>query len=242
MLLFLIEIETGRYEMSKYIALIPAYNESKNIFKVIFEMNKYPRFKTIVVDDGSTDNTAEIARSAGVKVISHKKNKGKGEALNTGFRYILQSQRGSKYVVIIDADLQYMPSESMKVLKPIEEGKADLVMGYRDFGKIPFRHQLGNFVWRAFFNILFGTSFKDTNCGCMAMTTDAIRKIGKVQGGYIIENSILAEAVRKGLRVEQVPVNVTYRRLSRVPRGIRVVMGVFIFILTEGFKYRLGIK
>lgn len=227
---------------SKYVALIPAYNESKNIFKVIFEMNRYPDIKPIVVDDGSTDNTAEIASSAKVKVLQHKKNMGKGEALNTGFRYILQHEKGAKCVVIIDADLQYMPSESMKVLKPLEERQADFVMGYRDFSRIPFRHQLGNFVWRSFFNILFGTSFPDTNCGCMAMTTEAIRKIGKVQGGYIIENSMLAQAVRRGLKIKHVPVNVSYKHVSQVPRGIRVVFGVLVFILAEGFKYRLGIK
>ena len=226
----------------KHIALIPAFNESKNIFKVIFEMNKYPHIKAIVIDDGSTDNTVEIARSAGVKVLRHKKNKGKGDALNTGFRYILRNQKGARYVAIIDADLQYMPSESLKVLKPIEQGEADFVMGYRDFSKIPSRHQLGNFVWKTLFNILFGTIFRDTNCGCMAMTTEAIKKIGRVQGGYIIENSMLAQAVRKNVRVKQVPVNVSYKHISKVPRGIRVVLGVAIFILTEGFKYRLGIK
>jgi len=227
---------------SKYIALIPALNEEKNILKVIFEMNKYPHIKTIVVDDGSTDKTAEIARSLGVKVLQHKKNKGKGEALNTGFKYILQSQKSVKYVAIIDADLQYMPSEAMKTLKPLEEGEADFVMGYRNFIKIPFRHQLGNFVWRSFFNILFGASFHDTNCGCMALTTGAIRKIGRVHGGYIIENSMLAQAVRKKLKVSQVQVNVSYKHISKIPRGIRVVLGVLVFILTEGFKYRLGIK
>ena len=227
---------------NKYVALIPAYNEEKNILKVLFEMNKYSHIKVIVVDDGSTDKTAEIARSLGVKVLRHNANKGKGEALNTGFKYVLSSMKGTKYVAIIDADLQYMPSESMKVLKPIEDGEADFVMGYRDFIRIPFRHQLGNFVWKSFFNILFGTDFKDTNCGCMAMTVEAIKKIGKVQGGYIIENSMLAQAIRKKVKVKQVPVIVRYKKLSQVPRGIRVVTGVLIFILSEGFKCRLGIK
>jgi hypothetical protein len=92
------------------------------------------------------------------------------------------------------------------------------------------------------FNILFGTNLKDTNCGYMAMTTEAIKKIGRVHGGYIIENSILAQCIKKKVRVKQVPVNVSYKHTSKVPRGIRVVLGVLIFILTEGFKYRLGIK
>jgi len=227
---------------SKYVALIPAYNEEKNIFKVLFEMNKYPHIKVVVVDDGSKDKTAEIARSFGVKVLQHKKNIGKGEALNTGFRYILNSMKGTKYVVIIDADLQYMPLEAIKVLKPIENGEADFVMGYRDWSKLPFLHLSANFVWRTLFNILFGTNLKDTNCGCMALTTDAVKKIGRVQGGYIIENSMLAHGVRKNVKIKQVPVNVIYRHKSKVPRGLRILFGVSIFILTEGFKYRLGIK
>jgi len=227
---------------SKYVALIPAYNEEKNIMKVLFEMNNYPQLKVLLVDDGSRDKTAEIAKSMQAKVLQHKKNKGKGEALNTGFKYILNSMKGTRYVVIIDADLQYMPSESMKVLKPIEEGRADFVMGFRDFGEVPFRHRLGNFVWKSFFNLLFGTDYEDTNCGCMALTTDAIRKIGKVQGGYIIENSMLAQARRTGIRVVQVPVVVKYKKLSQVPRGLRVVFGVLFYIIGEGFKYRLGIK
>jgi len=227
---------------SKHIALIPAYNEEKNILKIIFEMNKYPHIKTIVVDDGSTDKTAEIAKSMRVKVLHHRRNKGKGEAINTGFRYILDNLPGARFVTIIDADLQYMPSESMKVLKPLEDGEADFAMGYRDFSKIPFRHRLGNFVWRTFFNFLFGTNFRDTNCGCMALTIKAIKKIGRVHGGYIIENSMLAKAVESKLRVKHVPVIVHYKHLSKVPRGIRVELGVLLYILTEGFKYRLGIK
>jgi len=226
----------------KHVALIPAYNEQRNIREVILHMRRHPHIDVIVIDDGSIDATSKIIKRMGVILVRHEINKGKGEALNTGFRYILEKHKKAKYVVLIDADLQYHPNEAPKILKPLEDGKADFVMGYRDFSRMPFRHVLGNFVWRGFFNLFFGTNFKDTNCGYMAMTTEAIRKIGRVHGGYIIENSMLAQAVRKRLRVRQVLVNVSYKNLSKVPRGIRVVAGVLIFIVAEGFKYRLGIK
>src|SRR3989338_1860573 len=229
-------------KFKKHIALIPAFNEERNIEEVILHMRKHPHIDVIVIDDGSTDTTPEIVKRMGVILVRHEVNKGKGEALNTAFRYILKNHRRAKYVVLIDADLQYHPNDAWKLLEPLENGEADFVMGYRNFKRMPFRHVLGNFVWRTFFNTMFGTDFPDTNCGYMAMTTDAIKKIGRVHGGYIIENSILAQSVRKHLRVKHVGVKVSYKHISEVPRGIRVVAGVLIYIFTEGFKYRLGIK
>lgn len=226
----------------KHIALIPTFNEEKNIREVILNMKKYPNIDVIVIDDGSTDATPEIVKKMGVILVRHKVNKGKGEALNTGFRYILEKHKKAKYVVLIDADQQYHPNDAPRLLKLLEDGEADFVMGYRNWRNKPFRHLLGNFVWRTTFNILFGTRFKDTNCGFMALTTDTIRKIGKVHGGYIIENSMLAKAVKKKLRVKQIPVNVSYGHISKIPRGIRVVAGVWFFIVKEGIKYRLGIN
>jgi len=226
----------------KHVALIPAFNEEQNIKEVILHMRKHPHIDVIVIDDGSTDATPEIVKKMGVVLVRHETNKGKGEALNTGFQYVLEKHKDAEYVILIDADLQYHPNEAPKILKPLENGEADFVMGYRDWSKLPFLHLLANFVWRTMFNILFGTNLKDTNCGYMALTAKAIRKIGRVHGGYIIENSMLAQAARKKLRVKQVPVNVSYKHTSKVPRGLRILFGVSIFILGEGFKYRLGIK
>lgn len=228
----------------KISCLIPAYNEEKNIEEVVGRAAKTGVFsEIIVVDDGSKDRTSEIVkkisrRNAKIKLISHEKNRGKGEALKTGFDYILGTD--SDAAVIMDADMQYPPEQSQKIMEPIKNKTADFVMGFRDFSKVPFRHRLGNFVWRFSFNILFGTKFKDTNCGLMALSRKAIENLGTVYGGYIIENAMLARMVRKGLRVEQVPVEVDYRRASGIRRGIRMVSGVLFFIIKEGLKYRLG--
>jgi glycosyltransferase involved in cell wall biosynthesis len=224
------------------VALVPTYNEEKNIAEVLRRLKKLRGVQAIVIDDGSTDKTVEIAKKSGVKIIQHDYNKGKGETIKTGFDYVLKHDFGIKNVVLIDADMQYLPNDMPRLLQPLKEGKADFVIGSRNWNNVPFRHKLGNFVWRTTFNVMFGTNLIDTNCGYMALTKRAVEKVKNVHGGYIIENKMIADAVRNGLRIRQVPVRIFYRHKSKVPRGIRVVLGVLIFIITEGIKYRLGIR
>jgi len=218
-------------------AIVPAYNEEKNIYEVVKRLRKVG-FKAIVVDDGSRDKTYELAKSSGAIVLRHEINKGKGEALRTALNYVRLKK--IKRFVVVDADLQYLPEEAMKILEPIVKGEADFVMGFRNWKEVPFRHRLGNFVWRWFFNLLYGTSLKDTNCGYMAFGERAIAKIENIHGGYIIENSILSDVIRNSLKIKQVPVKVFYHRKSGIKRGIRVVLGILIFIIKEGIKYRLS--
>jgi glycosyltransferase involved in cell wall biosynthesis len=223
----------------KVFSLIPAYNEEKTIYEVVRRVKKL-KMIPIVIDDNSSDRTSELAKKAGAIVLSHKVNKGKGEALKTGFEY-LKKRKDVKAVVLLDADLQYSPEEAIKLLAPIESKEADFVTGYRDFKNIPFRHKLGNFVWRNSFNLLFGTNFKDTNCGLMAIAGNKIKTLSKaVYGGYIIENALFVEALKKRLKIKQVPVKVSYKKKSGIIRGIRVVLGVLIFILTQGIKFRFA--
>jgi len=224
-------------------ALVPAFNEEKNIKEVILRLKKHRNVNVIVVDDGSTDATPKIVKKLGAVLVRHETNKGKGEALNSGFNYILKNCPTAKYVVLLDADMQYLPEEAAKVLKPLEDGEADFVTGYRSWSEVPFRHKLGNFVWRTFFNILFGTNFKDTNCGYMGLTKEAMKKVKRaIRGGYIIENALFIEAIKNNFRIKQVPVTVIYKRKSRIPRGLRMGFGVLFFIFIEGLKFRLGIK
>ncbi|MFH0890139.1 MAG: glycosyltransferase family 2 protein [Candidatus Aenigmatarchaeota archaeon] len=222
--------------------LLPAYNEERNIKIVLREAKRFlPNAVVIVVDDGSSDRTSKIAKSEGVHVIVHKENKGKGEALRSGLEFLDKKMSGIKYIVVADADRQYTIAEAPKVLKPLIDNSADFVMGYRDFSGVPFRHRLGNFVWKTVFNILFGTRLKDTNCGFIAMKKEVAQAVIKVVGGgYIIENSLLIEAMKKKFRITQVKVSVRYKKTSAIRRGLRTVLGVLVFILDKGIKYRLG--
>ncbi len=220
-------------------AIIPAFNEEKNIEEAIKRTRPFVD-SILVIDDGSRDRTGEIAKAAGAAVISHQTNRGKGEALRTGFDFI-KGKKEIRFIVIIDADLQLEPEQTPSMLSPLTSGEADLVMGARNWSIVPARHRLGNMVWRNSFNALFGTSLLDTNCGFVALTKEAALKLDFV-GGYIIEISMLASARKAGFRIKNVPVNVNYHKISGVKRGIRVVLGVLIFIWKEGIKYRLGIK
>lgn len=225
----------------KVFSLIPAYNEEKTIYEVVRRTRKL-NIVPIVIDDNSSDRTYELAKKAGAIVLKHNINKGKGEALKTGFEY-LKKRRDVKAVVLLDADLQYLPEEVIKLLAPIEAREADFVTGYRDFKNIPLRHRLGNFVWKNSFNLLFGVRLKDTNCGLMAIAGDKIKTLSKaVYGGYIIENALFIQALKEKLGIKQVPVKVFYKRKSGIIRGVRVVLGVLIFILEEGIKFRFGKK
>jgi glycosyltransferase involved in cell wall biosynthesis len=221
------------------VALIPAFNEEETIEEVISRLKKIG-LKSIVIDDGSTDKTNDLAKKSDAIVIKHTMNMGKGEALKTGFNYVLKNMPEIKYVSIIDADMQYLPEEAVRILKPLQDKKADFVMGCRNWSTVPLRHNFGNFVWRGIFNLLFKTKFKDTNCGFIGLSRKAIEKIQKIHGGYIIENMMLVEALRCKLRIKQIPVSVNYKYRRNVFSGLRMGLGVLVFIIEEGIKYRLS--
>ena len=224
----------------KDVALIPAHNEERTITEVVTRI-KDAGIVPVVIDDASTDKTAELAAKAGATVLRHARNLGKGEAIKTGLNYAFKRMTGVQNFVFIDADMQYDPSEAAALLQPLKQRSADMVIGFRDWSTVPLRHRVGNFVWRTAFNFLFGTKLKDTNCGFVAMNRQAALKVKSIaQGGYVLENAMLAEVVRSGMRVHQVPVTVSYKKISGTVRGARVVGGVMVFILKTGVKHRLG--
>ena len=222
----------------KTAVLVPAYNEEDTIGEVVSRIKKLGH-TAVVVDDASSDKTYSVAKKAGGVVLRHGKNCGKGEAIKTGFDYIFKSL-DADFIVLLDADLQYLPEDIPKLTGILERKEADFVMGYRDWTIVPFRHKFGNIVWRLFFNMFFGTKMKDTNCGFMAMTANTAKKIKGLGGGYVIDNHIVAEVVKNKLAIGQAPVRIYYKKNSGILRGLRMVAGVTVFIILEGVKYRLG--
>ncbi|MEM5878956.1 MAG: glycosyltransferase family 2 protein [Candidatus Aenigmatarchaeota archaeon] len=231
----------NKSRMDKAALILPAYNEEKNIKIVINEAKKFlPNSLIIVIDDGSKDKTFELAKKSGVVVLRHEKNKGKGEAIKTGFNYL--KGKNVDFIIVVDTDRQYQIKDAPKFIKPLKEEKADFVMGKRDWSKVPLRHKFGNFVWRTSFNLLFKQRMEDTNCGFVAFSRKAMEEIkDDIHGGYILEDQMLISAVKNNLKIAQVPVAITYRKRSGFLRGIRMVFGVLIFVIKEGIKYRLGI-
>jgi len=216
--------------------LLPAYNEEKNIKYVINDArNVFPRARIVVVDDGSKDKTYEIAKNEGVTVLRHAINKGKGEALKTGFNFFLKS--GADAVIVVDADRQYPVSHGKKILKELKS--ADFVSGFRIPSDVPFANRLGNFIWRKCFNILFGTKLRDVSCGFVGLNKRALRAVRNIYGGYIIESSMFVNSIISGLKISQVPVRVSYRG-RKITKFVRMFFGVLFFIINNGLKYRLG--
>lgn len=221
--------------MEKVGVLFPAYNEEKNIRKVIRDAKKiFPNASIIVVDDGSTDRTYELAKREKVIVLRHPVNRGKGEALKTGLGFFREAK--VSYVIVADADRQYSIEDAPKILKALKN--ADLVMGYRIPSQVPYANRMGNFIWRKLFNFFFWTKLKDSNCGYLGLNKKALKEISNICGGYIIENAMLANSIEKGLKIAQVPVRVKYKK-RKIAKFARMFFGVLFFIVKEGIKYRL---
>lgn len=190
-------------------AIIPALNEEISIGSMVIKTRKHADH-VIVVDDGSTDNTAEIARAAGADVIVHPKNRGKGEALKTGF--FAACQNGTKIIVTIDADGQHDPDEIPKVIEHVLSGEADMVIGsrYLNGNSIPLYRRVGQKILDHATNVNSGIRVTDTQSGFRAFGVNVAPIFHFRQNGFSVESDMLTEAASAGLRIKEVNIGVRY--------------------------------
>ncbi|RLE45708.1 glycosyltransferase family 2 protein, partial [Candidatus Woesearchaeota archaeon] len=159
--------------MSDVWVVIAAFNEEKNIGGVIDKTKEFCK-NIVVVDDGSSDNTFEIAKSKGVFVLRHVVNLGKGAAVKTGCDFAVS--RGAGVLVLIDGDGQHDPGDISRFLDALN-GK-DVVFGFRRLsGSMPFVFRFGNWVINLFTRFLYGVCLRDTQCGFRVLTADAYKKV-----------------------------------------------------------------
>jgi glycosyltransferase involved in cell wall biosynthesis len=216
----------------RVIAGIPAYNESKYVGTIVLSTRQYVD-EVIVVDDGSTDNTVEIARLAGAEVVQHPHNHGYGAAIQT----ILDEarKRDPDILVILDADAQHNPKEIPNLLKPISEGY-DLVIGSRkkQANKIPLYRRVGQRVISRSVNVLANDQLTDSECGFRAFSRKAIATLDLKENGMAISAETVAEAARRNLKIAEVPVSVTYDKdsstLNPVTHGLGVLTKIVVMI------------
>ncbi|MBI3858881.1 MAG: glycosyltransferase family 2 protein [Thaumarchaeota archaeon] len=184
------------------LAAIPAFNEEKSIAKVLVQTMKRVD-KVLVCDDGSSDETGEIARSMGAQVISHERNLGKGEALRDLFR---EAQGLNPDVVVtLDADGQHNPSDIPRLVAAIEAG-ADVVVGSRFSADIPLKRRLGN-------KVLSGvsmTGITDTQSGFRSYRGKVIGTLMPAEMGMGVDTEILKLAVDNKMKIVEVPIGVSY--------------------------------
>jgi glycosyltransferase involved in cell wall biosynthesis len=215
--------------------IVPVYNEEKTIKQVIDKILAVPVEKEIiVVDDSSTDSTGKILRDLrynNLKVIHHSSNRGKGAAVLTG----LENASG-EYVVVQDADFEYDPNDYLKLLDAVKNGSADLVLGARFTSgyhgmKIP---KAGNRLLTGLMNMLFGVKLNDCFTCYKLMRKADLLGLGLSSNSFDIEIEILAKAIKKRMRIVEVPVSYTPRtyhegKKIRVKDGIWAVLRIFKF-------------
>ena len=195
--------------MPNVTAVIPAYNEQISIGSVALEARKFVD-RVIVVDDGSTDNTAEIVKLAGAELIKHYTNMGKGVALKTGF----DAAKTSDIIVTLDADGQHKTTDIPKLLKPIKEGEADIVNGSRyingDGKDTPIYRRFGQTVLDMATNFNTKNNVTDSQSGFRAFSRKTLSVFRFEQKGYGIESEMLIEASNADFKIKEVEIDVRY--------------------------------
>lgn len=221
--------------------IIPAYNEERNITKVIKNVAKLKKeyaIEIIVVDDGSKDKTAQVAKKAGAdRVITYEKNKGKGGAFRVG----IDAAKGD-YIVQIDADHQFQPDEIPLFVKALQEGY-DVVCGTRfdngtvEQGSVSKVNLFGNWLMSTVTTFFSGMRSTDIMAGFKGFTKDAARKLDLVTPHFGYEAEIVVKAGKLGLQVKEVPITYTKRTsgsssVHAVKDGIRVSYTIAKMYLT----------
>lgn len=191
------------------IVCIPAYNEGKIIGEVVKKSRNYAD-EIIVCDDGSQDNTAQIAKENGAQVIIHKKNLGKGGAMRSLFKMALE--KNADVVVTIDGDGQFLPEEIPKLVNPILENRSDVVIGYRfdNAKEMPSYRKIGNKLLDKVTNLASELPFRDTQSGFRAYSRKALELMNFTANGFGADAEILVNISSKGLRISEEKVTVIY--------------------------------
>jgi glycosyltransferase involved in cell wall biosynthesis len=211
----------------KVIVVIPAFNEGSVIGEVVDRVRSVnlPGMTkdVIVVDDGSSDGTGAKAKSRGVRVIRHLLNRGLGAALGTGLEAALRA--GADIVVTFDADEQHSVDDIPKVIRPIRERRADVVIGSRllEASGMPWTRKVANHLANWVTSVLSGLKTTDSQSGLRAFSRDAAVRIRIKSNRYEVSSEIITEIQRNGLRMEEVPIRTIYTPYSMSKgQGFRV--------------------
>lgn len=191
-------------------SLIPVYNEARHIEKVVKGCLKHVN-AAYVVDDGSRDGSAQVARNAGAIVLRHPTNRGKGAALKTGFAAIMREGRWDG-VVVLDGDEQHDWDEIPMFISYMREGGYDIVVGSRmgDLRPMPLCRKATNILTSRTLSALTGQRIEDSQCGFRLIKTDTLRGLYLKTTKFDTESEILFEAGRRGFTIGNLPIRTIY--------------------------------
>jgi glycosyltransferase involved in cell wall biosynthesis len=234
----------------KLVITIPAFNESRSIEGVIRGIPKNFQgidcVQILVVDDGSTDNTSELARNAGAKVLSHIKNLGLGLAFSDAVKGSLLL--GADIMVVIDADGQYAGMDIENIIRPIIDKRADFVSGSRFLnGAIPSMPKikfLGNKIMAGAISFVCGRKFSDISCGFRAYSREALLNLN-IFGGFTYTQEVILNLYFKYFTMFEVPVGVKYFSVRKshitgnLPRYILNTIKIIIRTIIDYAPFRV---
>lgn len=218
----------------KVCCIIPAYQESRAIDRVITIAKKYCTH-VVVVDDGSTDNTGKIAEANGATVLRHPTNLGKGAALRTGFNYTIKKQYD--IIITLDGDLQHNPHSIPRFLDKIKQGY-DIIVGSRyqtQSEDMPFARKLSNLITTTVLRVFFKVPVTDSQSGYRAFKRRVLETIPVRDNGFAAETEILIDAQRAGFLISEVPIATSYGEEESKIRAGRdisrwlVTLGQYLF-------------
>jgi glycosyltransferase involved in cell wall biosynthesis len=201
-------------------ALIAAFNEEATIAAVVAGARRNVP-EVVVIDDGSTDRTAERAAAAGAAVISHAENRGKGAAVRTGLARVLAGPW--THVLLLDGDLQHDPDDISKLVAEGERSGCDLVIAERAFtrGEMPTARFYSNSIGSWILSRFIGTEITDSQCGFRLVRSDCLRPLTLSATKYEIETEMLIKLVRRGATVRRVAIAARYNGSASKLRSVR---------------------
>jgi dolichol-phosphate mannosyltransferase len=219
--------------------IVPVLNEAKTVGQLVERCLltlKNHETEVIVVDGYSSDGSAAIARRAGATVI-YEKGRGYGSAYLTGFDYV-QDEANEAIVVMIDGDQTYLPEDIPRVVEPIVQGEADLVIGnrleYPGQGAISRLNRIGNRFLTWLLNTCYSLDIADSQCGLRAIKVTELRRMYLEASGMPIATEMIIEARKQGMRILQVPVSYKKRlgrsKLRPMRDGLRIAATTLLLL------------
>jgi len=216
---------------------IPAYNEEKNIAKIIVELKKTVD-QIIVCDDGSTDSTSAIAESLGAIVVKHTKNSGYGMAIRSIF--LKSKEINADILVTLDADGQHKIEDINKIIKPVADGQADISIGSRflkEDNNTPGYRKLGVKIITKVTNSSLSEKITDAQSGFRAYNNKVLQSLTPADSGMGISTEILIKSSNLGLKIVEVPTEIQYEgdtsTQNPVTHGTEVLMSTLKYISIE---------
>ena len=215
---------------SKFCALIPAYNMARTIAQVVQQTRRHLP-KVLVIDDGSEDSTARLARENGASVFRTSRNRGKGWALRCGFKHVLQESWEG--VVTLDGDLQHDPAEIPSLIKAYEDTNTHIVVGSRmtEVKEMPCLRYHMNRIGVACISWAAKQPVDDTQSGFRLYRREVLESIPLWKSRYDAETEVLIKAGLRGMRITSVPIKTIYHVDEQGTSSYRPVLDTFLICM-----------